>query len=99
MNQTLTVSDPTSLFSNIRVYLTRHDTIKAIASCKVCDSIWLKGLRVINGKNGRFVGMPAEKDKNGEYRDIYFPASKEVRDQLAEAVLEEYDKTRAEKQQ
>ena len=98
MNQTLTVSDPATLFSQIRVNLTNHDTIKGIASCKVCDSIFLRGMRIIHGKNGRFVGMPAEKDKNGEYRDIYFPASKEVRDQLSEAVLEEYDKALADRQ-
>ena len=83
------------LFTQIRINLTNHDTIKAVASCKLANSFFLRGIRVIHGKNRLFVGMPAEKDKQGEYRDIYFPASKEVRDELAEAVLAEYDKALA----
>jgi stage V sporulation protein G len=62
-----------------------------MASCRVGDAIYLTGMRVIHGKHGRFVSMPARQDKNGEYHDIFFPASKEVRDSLMEKVLQAYD--------
>jgi len=61
-----------------------------LASVKVHDVVFLTGLRVIEGKNGLFVAMPNRKTSGGEYQDIYFPASKAMRDELQERVLEAY---------
>lgn len=80
----------TALFSNIRINLANKETLRAMATVKVMDAIFLTGLRVIDGKKGLFVSMPSKKETNGEYKDIFFPASKEMRDQLQAAVLEAY---------
>ena len=92
MNASVSTQIP---FSHFRVNLVDHETLKATVSCKVADSLYLTGMKVVHGKHGRFVSMPSVKDSQGEYRDIYFPASKEVRDRLMEAVLEKYDEALA----
>ena len=87
-----TINKTQNPIGQIRINLVKnHDTVKAMVSCKIADAFYLTGMRVLHGKNGRFVSMPARKDAQGEYRDIYFPASKEVRDRLMEAVLDRYD--------
>ena len=45
--------------------------IKAYADVQVAGEVIIKGLRVIAGKDGLFVGMPANKNKkDGKYYDI-----------------------------
>lgn len=84
-----------SLFSQVRVSLFERDSLRAIATVKVADAVYLTGLRVIEGKTGLFVAMPSKKDKAGEYQDIFFPASKAMRDDLQAVVLEAFKKEKA----
>lgn len=79
-----------TLFTNFRINLVDHATLKANVSCKIADVLYLTGMKIVDGKNGTFVAMPSVKDHKGEYRDIYFPASKEVRDELSKVILEHY---------
>jgi len=81
----------TSLFTEVRVHIIDKDSLKALASCKVADTIFLTGLRVVEGKNGLFVAMPNRKTGSGEYQDIYFPANKTSRDELQSLVLAAYN--------
>ena len=78
------------LFSQARVTLLMKDSLRALASVKVCDAFYLTGLRVVEGKNGLFVAMPNRKTGSGDYQDIYFPASKTTRDELQSYILEAY---------
>lgn len=80
------------IFHQIRISIVEKDSLCAIASVKVSDVIYLTGIRIIQGKNGLFVGMPSKKLSSGEYQDIYFPATKAMRDELSAAVLEAYHK-------
>jgi stage V sporulation protein G len=80
----------TSIFSQVRVSLFEKDSLRALASVKVLDAVYLTGLRVIEGKNGLFVAMPNRKTGSGDYQDIYFPASKAMRDELQALILEAY---------
>ena len=63
----------------------------AFANVGVEDLVAINGIRVVNGKNGLFVDMPQSKDKNGEYHDIAFPINSDLRKELNNAVLAEYD--------
>jgi len=62
----------------------------AFASVTINDMIGIAGIRVVNGKNGLFASMPQEKDNKGVYRESAFPVTKELRQQLNEAILKEY---------
>lgn len=63
----------------------------AYASVTIGGMFAVNGIRVMDSEKGRFAAMPSTKDKNGEYRDICFPVTKELRTQLNTAVLEAYD--------
>jgi len=81
-----------SIFSQVRVSLVEKDSLRGLATVKAHDSFFLTGLRVVDGKKGLFVSMPNRKTQAGEYQDIYFPASKAVRDELQALVLDAYKK-------
>lgn len=51
----------------------------------------VKGIKVVNGKNGLFVSMPGEKGKNGQWYDTLVPLTKEARDRLAKVVLDAFE--------
>lgn len=88
-----------SIITNISVYTLNDSNSKtvALATVTIADCLVLTGLRVVKGNKGMFVSMPQRKlskpDKNGnEYSDIFFPVTHEFREQLTNAVLDEYDK-------
>jgi stage V sporulation protein G len=86
--QVVAVANP---FQQVRVSLVQKDSLRALANCKVCDAVFLQGLRVVEGSKGIFVSMPSRKTVKGDYQDIYFPASREMRNLLQETVLKEYE--------
>lgn len=77
------------------VRLTKQDgqgTLKAFASVTFDGVFAVHGLRVVEGKNGLFVSMPNRQLKDGEYKDIAHPVTKDFKDELSNAVLAEYNK-------
>ena len=65
--------------------------IKALATVVLNDQLNLRGLRVMDGENGLFVGYPVDPFYKGEeYRSIFFPITRELREEIETAVLEEY---------
>ena len=63
--------------------------VKAFFSVRTDEGFIIKGLKLINGVNGDFVGFPSEKGKDGEYRDTVL-ATKELREKLTQQVIKEY---------
>ncbi len=59
--------------------------VKAIASANLDDCFAVKNIRVIEGRNGLFVSMPSYKGADGEYHDLCFPTTPEMRKQLNNA--------------
>ena len=49
----------------------------------------IRGVKIMQGKNGPFVSMPSYKAGN-EYRDVCFPCTKECRAEFQNAVLGAY---------
>ena len=49
------------------------------------------GVKVMQGRNDPFVSMPQARDSKGEWHDICFPTSKEVREKVTSLVLEKYN--------
>ena len=62
---------------------------KAFASVTLDDAYVITGLTVVEGKNGAFVQMP-QKKQGEEYKDTFFPVTKEARQELNDAVLAAY---------
>ena len=65
--------------------------LKAFADVKVAETVIIKGVKVMSGKNGVFVSMPAKAGKDGRWFDIVMPLSDEVKREFEDKVLEAYD--------
>lgn len=66
--------------------------LKALANIVLNDQIQVRGLRVMDGKNGLFVGYPVDPFYKGEgFRNIVFPITAELRQHIEKSVLEKYD--------
>ena len=65
-------------------------SVMAFASVTIEDMFAVNNIRVVNSDKGPFVAMPQVKDKEGQYRDICFPVTAELRKQLNETILGAY---------
>jgi len=52
--------------------------------------IIVKGLRVVEGSNGLFLGMPRHQGKDGKWYNTVYPTTKEISQELSDLVLEAY---------
>jgi stage V sporulation protein G len=68
-----------------------ESSLKAFADVSFAGVFIVKGLKVIEGKNGLFVGMPSEKGKDGKWYNKVHPLTKEFRDVLNSIVIEAYE--------
>lgn len=74
----------------VRLYRLEGDSkTKAFVDIAIGDFI-VKGLRVLEGKKGLFLGMPQEKAKDGKWYNAFYPVTKEARSTLTDAVLAAY---------
>lgn len=65
--------------------------VKAYATVTFDDSFVVRDMRIIDGKNGIFLSMPARRKRNGDYQDVCFPISAKLRDLMENKVLEKFD--------
>ncbi len=79
--------------NDVRLNLTHKEgAVKAFGSLSLDGEFAVKGLRVMEDKNGRnFVSMPSRQKSDGTYEDICFPLNKEFYHELQDAVLEQYN--------
>ena len=65
--------------------------MKALADIVVGDSLLIKGIKVVNGKNGLFVSMPQEQSKDKKWYDSIRCLTTECRDEITKVVLAAYN--------
>ena len=83
--------------TDVKVFLRPADPLKAFANIVIDDAFIIKNIKVIEGKNGLFIAMPSQKNKNGEYRDIAHPLNTETRNEIEKLVIEKYNEALHEK--
>ena len=71
--------------------LSGESNLKAFADVSFAGVFIVKGLKVVEGKKGMFVGMPARMGKDNKWHDIAYPVTKEFRETLNEIVLGAYE--------
>lgn len=63
----------------------------ALARCLLNDQLQLTGLRIVIGVNGLFVSYPNDTSyKSDEYKCIYYPVTRALRDHIEEILLAQY---------
>ncbi len=79
-----------SLVQVSRIYRFEGDSkLKAFVDVSLGGFV-IKGLRIVEGKNGLFLGMPRHQGKDGNWYNTVYPASKELHKELTTLVLTAY---------
>ena len=81
--------------TEVRVFPVHEDKLKAYVSIVIDDAFVVSDIKIIDGKNGRFLSMPATRRKNGTFRDIAHPLNVETRRIIEQRVFERYDQVLA----
>ena len=69
--------------------------LKAYCDLGVGSHFLIKGLRVVEGKNGTFVSMPRQQTKGGKWFDSVEVLSKGTKEEIDRIVLEAYQQETA----
>lgn len=84
-------------FSVLKVHRlpeTDGNRTKAFVDLGINDALLIKGVKVIDGRNGLFVAMPSELDrKNERWFERVRCMSKDVKEKITQKVLEAYQTT------
>ncbi|MCR5338865.1 MAG: SpoVG family protein [Lachnospiraceae bacterium] len=65
----------------------------ASGSLTLDKSFSVLGIKVMKSKEGNlFVAFPSYRAANGDYKDVCFPITKDLREDITLAVLTEYEK-------
>jgi len=71
----------------------------AFANVDFSDLVTINSVRVIESDKGAFVAMPQSKDSKGDYHDIAFPITREIRMDITDKVLDAYNDKISERKQ
>lgn len=82
--------------TNVKVMKNENGRMAGLAEVTLNDCFVIHNIRIINGENGLFVAFPSRKTANGQYNDVCHPINQETREMFANAILEEYNKTKGE---
>lgn len=75
-----------------RIYKTSNGSpLKAFADVVFNNQILVKGLRIVEGKNGLFITMPQVQGKDGKWYPTTMLLDDGLKEELQEALLEAYN--------
>lgn len=78
-----------------KVYLVKSNgNLLAIASIEI-EGIVIKGFKVVEGRYNDFVSWPSRKGKDGNYYDQAFALNKDMRREVEDKILDEYEIVKA----
>jgi stage V sporulation protein G len=77
--------------TEVRLFPVEDAKLKAFASIVIDGAFLVSDIKIIDGRNGRFLSMPSARRKDGTFRDIAHPLNAETRRMIEERVLGEYE--------
>ena len=82
--------------TEIRIALRNDDKLKAFVSVTFDDAFVVRGMKIIEGKDGHlFVAMPSRKKPDGTYQDVAHPINVDFRQFLEDQIIIEYEKEKS----
>lgn len=84
--------------TNVQVFPFREGVsvgkIKGLAVVVLNDQLMIRGLRIMDGENGLYVGFPNDPFYKGdEFRFLVSPMTRQLREHIENCVLEKYQAT------
>lgn len=80
--------------TEVRVSVLKNNeksSLAGFANITIDDELVIKGIKIVNGRNGLFISMPATKGNDDQYYDDVFPITVECWEYLNETILAEYE--------
>lgn len=78
--------------TEVRIKKINKGDLLAAASICIDDCFIVNEIKLLSGKNGRYISMPNRKLKNKDIRrNFSYPINNETRQQLLDAISEQYD--------
>ena len=75
-----------------RIYRLDSDgALKGFADISLCNSVMIKGLRIVEGKKGLFVGMPQQLGKDGKWHGTVAITDESLKDRLNGLILSAFE--------
>ena len=74
--------------------------VRAFFDVRTQEGFIVKGFKLVEGINGKFVGFPSQKDNDGEYRDTVWLTQEfeDTRRELTDLAIAEYNKDNSEEE-
>ena len=66
--------------------------MKAVVSVTFDNSFVVHDIKIIEGQDKLFTAMPSRRTPEGEYKDIAHPINSEMRTQLEQQIVAQYEK-------
>lgn len=80
--------------TEVRIKKINKGDLLAAASICIDNCFVVREIKLLDGKNGRYISMPKRKIKNRKFtQDFSYPINEETRLQILEAISEQYDDT------
>lgn len=76
--------------TEVRISVRSEEKLKAFVSITLNDSLVIRGIKVIEGRERLFVAMPSRARPDGSFQDVVHPIHQGARRSLEDQVLEIY---------
>ncbi len=80
--------------TDVRIALRDEERLKAFVTITFDDCFVVRGVKVIEGKDGLFVAMPSRQRPDGTYQDVAHPVHSTMRSRVEGRVLDAYHAVR-----
>ena len=80
--------------TDVKVFPVNEEKLKAFVSIVIDDCFMVNDIKIISGREGRFISMPSRRKKGGEFKDVAHPLNNETRRKMEQRILSEYDRVR-----
>jgi stage V sporulation protein G len=84
------------VITSIRVTPINKQNTLAIASMTLCDCFVLRAMRLVEGRERRYLAMPSRQTDRGSLFEVYHPINRETRHKLERLILDRYETGRRE---
>lgn len=74
----------------LRLFESRRSSTKAFIELKLDNTLIVKGLSLVEGKNGLFLSYPYTKGKDGKYYKSVYSLDKDWNKKLEDVCIEKY---------
>jgi len=81
--------------TEVKVFPVNEEKLKAFVSVVLDDCFMVNDIKVIQGRENRFISMPSRRKKSGDFKDVAHPLNNETRRMMEDRILAEYDRVLA----